>query len=226
MPLQFSEMPQVLAQTDQWIVVYKPARWLTIPGRPSKNGDKIPTGGGVLLDWVRIQEPNAWVVHRLDRDTSGVVLFARNPESHRLANEWFQKHQVKKAYDCLAFSRPESPPKSPMMRLKNPIEGASSLTQVEVKESYLEGLLARAVPFTGRRHQIRIHLSREGHPLWGDSEYGGPVEVMIGKTPLAIGRVALHSARLELPTREIFEAPWPEDFKSWVEQLRAGGTRV
>jgi len=222
MPLQFSQTPQILRQTDQWIVVYKPPGWLTIPGRPSKKeaGECSPLA--VLIDWVRIQEANAWVVHRLDRDTSGVVLFARNPEAHRRANEWFQKHQVKKAYDCLAIGLP----KSPMMRLKNPIEGASSLTQVEVKESYLEGFLARVVPFTGKRHQIRIHLSREGHPLWGDPEYGGLFEVTIGKTPVTINRVALHSARLELPTREVFEAPWPDDFKSWVDQLRAGGTRV
>jgi 23S rRNA-/tRNA-specific pseudouridylate synthase len=112
------------------------------------------------------------------------------------------------------------------MRVKRPVGGAPSVSQVEVRESYQEGFLARVTPITGRRHQIRIHLAAEGHPLWGDVKYGGPAAVQVGGRELGIGRVALHSARLELPTREVFEAPWPADFQSWVEELRKGGTRV
>lgn len=162
------------------------------------------------------------MVHRLDRETSGVVLFARTAEDHQLANEWFRRHQVKKAYDCLAVGIASLP----VFKIKLPVAGMPSVSQVEVKESYREGFLARVVPLTGRRHQIRIHLSSEGYPLWGDPQYRGPTQMGIGDETLDLTRVALHSARLELPTGEVFESAWPADFQGWVEKLRKGGRRV
>lgn len=215
--------PAILRQTDQWVAVLKPPGWLTIPGRDSpKHGTPTP----VLLEWVEktLSAGKVWVVHRLDRDTSGVVLFAKTAEAHQRANEWFQRHQVKKAYDCLA-SNARGAPMAPVLKIKRPIEGAPSSTQVEIREIYQEGLLLRAVPITGRRHQIRIHLSEEGYPLWGDVLYRGPTEVTLGARSLPIARVALHSARLELPGGEVFEAPWPEDFAGWVKALREKGRR-
>ncbi len=208
--------PQVLALTPRWLVVDKPAGWLTIP--PSRPETSMES---VLSAWAAQQHGKVWVVHRIDRETSGVVLFARTAEDHREANGWFQNHRVKKTYECLAVGQPMTP----VMTIRKPIQGAPSITQVEVVEGYSEGFLARVSPRSGRRHQIRIHLAGEGHPLWGDTQYGGPASVKIGGQDLAIPRVALHAAHLELPTGEKFKAPWTADFESWVRRLREGGTR-
>lgn len=203
--------PQVIARTPQWLVLFKPAGWLTIPGR---NAPEAP----VLSEWADREFGKAWVVHRLDRETSGVVLMALTAEAHRQANIWFQRHEVRKAYDLLA----QGSPRAPMLRIKAAIEGSPSVTQVECKERFAGCFLARAVPLTGRRHQIRIHLSGESHPLLGDPTYGGPSQIALSNgRSMPIGRVALHAARLELPSKEVFEAPWPEDFSGWIAELRS-----
>jgi 23S rRNA-/tRNA-specific pseudouridylate synthase len=195
----------VLKTTADWAVVAKPAGWLTIPGRVE---------APVLNQWLEAElGEKVFVVHRIDRETSGVVLFARSEAAHRKANTWFQEHQIKKEYDCLA----EGSPRVPLLRIKAPIEGASSATQLEVKESFAAGAFwAKARPLTGRRHQIRIHLAGQGFPLLGDPKYGGKRNF----ASIEIARVALHARRLELPSGEVFEAEWPEDFSGWVSALR------
>lgn len=211
------EVPCVLARTSEWLVVFKPAGWLSIPGRAISGSKNAPP---VLSEWAASSHGPIWIVHRLDRETSGVVLLARTAEAHRRAGIWFQRHEVRKAYDLLAIGAP----RAPVVRIKAPIEGSPSVTQFELKEAFAECFLARALPLTGRRHQIRIHLSGEGHPILGDTTYGGPAKLGIGSGGLLnVGRVALHAARLELPSREVFEAPWPADFAGWVQVLRAGG---
>jgi 23S rRNA-/tRNA-specific pseudouridylate synthase len=205
--------PSVLAQTAEWLACFKPAGWLTIPGRQ--------TEAPVFSEWAEREHGPVWVVHRLDRETSGVCLLARTAEAHRKASLWFQKHEVRKAYDFLAVGRP----RAPMLKLKVAIEGAPSVTQVEGREAFENCFLGRAVPLTGRRHQIRIHLAGEGHPILGDPTYEGPREIRVGSSPMGVGRVALHAARLELPSKEIFEAPWSEDFSAWVARLRKERSR-
>lgn len=207
--------PAVLARTPEWLAVSKPAGWLTIPGRLGNAGH---TGHGgpapVVSRWAEALEGKIWVVHRLDRETSGVLLLARTAEAHRKASLWFQKHEVRKHYELLAQGRL----RAPVVRVNRPIAGVASVTQVECRESFSGAFLGRAMPLTGKRHQIRIHLAGEGHPLLGDPTYGGTQSIH----SLPIGRVALHASRLELPSREVFEAEWPEDFKGWVARLRDG----
>lgn len=206
--------PRIISLAPSWAVVDKPSGWLTIPGRGSAG--EIP----VLERWLEGElNSRVWVVHRIDRETSGIVLFALSAEAHRQASLWFQQHQVKKQYDLLAAGAPGVP----ILRIREPIQGAPSVTQVERRESYGGCFLARATPVTGRRHQIRIHLAGCGHPLLGDRRYGGLTEVVTDRGgKIGIGRVALHAARLELPGGERFDAPWPPDFQGWVEALRAG----
>jgi 23S rRNA-/tRNA-specific pseudouridylate synthase len=207
--------PRVLERTPQWLALAKPAGWLTIPGRTAEGATAAP----VLSEWVeRELGVKPWVVHRLDRETSGVLLFALDAEAHRQANQWFSGHNVRKTYDLLAAGSMTAP----VARANQPVDGAHSVTQIEVRERFEACFLARALPLTGRRHQIRVHLSLRGNPLLGDPTYGGPGEVALGGAAglLAIPRVALHAARLELPSGDVFEAPWPADFDDWVERLR------
>ena len=209
-------VPEIIAQTPRWLVVSKPAGWLSIPGRD-------PSVEGVLSKWAEdLLGEKIWVVHRLDRETSGVMLFARTADDHRTASGWFKKHEIKKIYDCLAVGVPSDP----VFKVNQPVAEAPSVTQVEVRESYQEGFLARVRPMTGRRHQIRIHLAGKSFPIWGDTLYKGPRAVQFDSGVVTVSRVALHAAQLELPTGENFKAEWPEDFREWVLKLRSEGHRV
>lgn len=202
--------PIILADTARWLVVSKPPGWLTIPGR----GKEDPSP--VLLDWIFKTYGQVWTVHRLDRETSGVVLFAKSAESHREASVWFQSRKVRKTYHCLA----KGTSRDPVFKVQLPIEGAPSSTQVEVKEKFQNAFFARVLPLTGRRHQIRIHLSAKGFPILGDIQYGGPSEIGAAQVRISIPRVALHASSLELPTKEVFQAELQDDFQSWLGQLR------
>jgi 23S rRNA-/tRNA-specific pseudouridylate synthase len=195
-------VPRILATTPRWWVIDKPAHWLSVPpsaGAPAELRDHV------ISEWVaRDQGARAWPVHRLDRETSGVLLLARDADSHREANRWFEHHEVRKQYEFLAAGHLSAP----LVKVRDPIGGAPAQTQFETlvaHEGYFHG---RARPLTGKRHQIRIHLAGLGHPLLGDPKYGGPREFAGRK----YGRVALHARRLELPTGEVFEAALPDDF--------------
>lgn len=212
--MMIKPFPQLLATTADWWVVSKPPGWLTIPGR---NVPVETASSHILKAWLESETRKpAWVVHRLDRDTSGVVLFAASAQSHSKANQWFQTRKMKKVYHCLASGIPTRP----ILKIQTPIAGAPSVTQIEVKEKFRSSFLARVLPATGRRHQIRIHLSEQGFPILGDRQYGGSQQLELQRGPLLIERVALHASLLELPNGEKFEAPLPDDFLNWAGALR------
>ena len=206
-------LPRVIAASDRWLVVSKPAGWLTIPASDSRNS---LTAASVLSEWAKSLGSQIWVVHRLDRETSGVVLFARSAQAHQEANQWFQQRKMKKVYHCLSVGNPTAP----LFKIQKEVGGVAAVSQVEVKEKFSEGFLARVLPQTGRRHQIRIHLSSLGYPIFGDVLYGGPREVQLCTEVMKVGRVALHASSLRLPTGEVFEDELPKDFQGWLEELR------
>jgi 23S rRNA pseudouridine1911/1915/1917 synthase len=249
--------PTLLAQSDEWLVVNKPPGWLSVPGRPptSPAPSQASKASGpptrprplaeaplpsnpqrpVILQWAQAQLPSSedrlYPVHRLDFETSGVLLFARTPEAHRKACQAFQSRKTQKTYLLLAHG---PLPALPLLKLQSPIEGAPSTTQLEILQAFDPSprhqplpptanhstFLARATPLTGRRHQIRIHLARLGTPLLGDGTYGGLREAPGGAASILFSRVALHAFRLRLPSGEVFEAPLPADFETWLSQLQ------
>ncbi len=213
-------IPSVIRLTDEWLVLAKPAGWLSVPASPSARERGVPE----VLAWAREHHGEAWPVHRLDLETSGVLLLARTREAHRKANSWFARHQIRKTYDFIGSGVPSLP----TFKVKAAIGGASASTAFEVQERFpkAQAFLGRALPLTGRRHQIRIHLASQGYPILGDAKYRAPT--VAGGIPF--GRVALHARKLELPRglaglagTEVFEAPWPEDFAAWVARLREAG---
>lgn len=194
---------KILLQTDAGWWVDKPAGWLTVD---ASRDSQVP----VLGRWLeRETNERVWPTHRLDVETSGVVFFARNPESHRKASMAFENHEVGKEYVFIA----KGSPFLPSWIEKSAIRGQSAVTQFEVIERFGDrAFYAIARPQTGRRHQIRIHLQVKGHPILGDTEYGGTTEIA--------NRVALHARRLSLPGEKAVEAALPEDFSSWLRTLK------
>jgi 23S rRNA-/tRNA-specific pseudouridylate synthase len=192
--------PRILFENEDFVALDKPAGWLSVPARHPTPSDLV------VSDWLR-QGPlgSAYVIHRLDRFTSGVMLVARNPASHRQGSLWFQNRVAKKIYRFLA-----SPvPSRPAIQIRTPVDGKPAQTLFEVMESASGVFLGQATPLTGRFHQIREHAAEAGFPLLGDKPFGGRPS----------DRVCLHAFSLETPVGK-FEAPLAPDLVTLWEHLK------
>ncbi len=176
-----------------------------------------------------------WLVHRLDKDTSGVLLLARHPEAHRALNRQFEARTVRKTYHAIVFGEPAWQRRTVTLRLRAnrgrrkrtvvDAKGKEARTDLRVLQRF-SGVfsLLEARPHTGRRHQVRVHLFAVGHPVVNDPLYG----VRTTDHPLPIKRLALHARRLEFrhPATDEplgFTAPHPPDFAATLENLAAYG---
>jgi 23S rRNA-/tRNA-specific pseudouridylate synthase len=195
-----SNLPRLLFQSDDFLAVEKPAGWLSIPAREPGPAD------AVLSRWLgEATGLPVFVIHRLDRFTSGIMLFARNEKAHRLGSVWFQNRQVKKTYHFLA----SPPPGRPAVQIKTPVAGKPAQTLFEVIEKTPTHFYGRATPLTGRFHQIREHAAEAGFPLLGDPAYSG--------APSA--RVCLHAYELETPIGT-FTSPLASDLSELWSTLK------
>ncbi len=187
-----------------------------------------------------------WVVHRIDRDASGVVVFARNAEAHRAASLAFEHREVRKTYDVLVAGAPEPwrgridvalhAARKGKTRPARPGEAGAQAATTEYTTLGRWALGAGTVshleahPVTGRHHQIRVHLRSAGAPILFDPLYGrGLMPGPLAEAPC--GRLALHARRIELPAprgggRLVVEAPLPPDLVALVEWLDAHGRRT
>jgi len=176
------------------------------------------------------------LVHRLDKDTSGVMLIAKTDEAHERLAQAFAQREVKKIYRALCwgvFRRPTGECRGPIGRhpvhrkkmavLKNEGRGRVAWTDYRVLQQGKAGAEVECLLHTGRTHQIRVHLGHLGHPVWGDLVYGNPHPLADGFKP---ARQMLHAALLEIthpvsgkPLR--LEAPLPEDYLASREKLLA-----
>ncbi|MCA1809615.1 MAG: RluA family pseudouridine synthase [Kiritimatiellia bacterium] len=172
------------------------------------------------------------IVHRLDRDTSGVMVVAKNePAMHSLSAQ-FKQRLVKKEYLALVWGVPPTKGSVDAPIGRHPIHrkqmaltarGRPAQTSFEREECFGLAALLRVRIHTGRTHQIRVHLAHLGHPVLGDSTYGRRSSRAL---PLPPARQMLHAARLDLvhPTTGApltFEAPLPADMRTMLEALRA-----
>lgn len=171
------------------------------------------------------------IVHRLDKDTSGVMVVAKNDRAHRNLVVQFKEKKVKKTYLALVFgviveekATIDAPiGRHPIKRTEMAVieDGKKAVTHFKVLERFKDYTFLELNLETGRTHQIRVHMSFIGHPIVGDPIYSKK------KNPFNIKGQALHSFRLGLwhPLTEkfmVFEAPLPEDFKQILEFLRKG----
>jgi 23S rRNA pseudouridine1911/1915/1917 synthase len=182
------------------------------------------------------REAELRLVHRLDVGTSGVVLLAKNSESHCALSQAFQSGGVRKTYRALVWGRPrpaggvieERLGRDPRdgRKMKVRADGKRAVTRYETL-SRLPGVTdLRLFPETGRTHQIRVHLSARGHPIVGDDLYGGASRwhgVRIPSQRRALAGVAhplLHAERIEIPEMGIdVRAPLPEDYVKVLSAL-------
>ena len=234
-------LPPILCEDAAVLVFDKPSGLLVAPDRWDKTRAN-------LMDAVhaaRGEQVNN--VHRLDADTSGVLLCAQTLEALRQLTEQFEAHTVEKRYVALVAGRPQAdrftidqplgddPRKLGRMRLD--ARGKPAVTEVTVLERFRGHALVECRPQTGRTHQLRVHLASVGCPIVADPFYGGAPGILLSalkpgyrqkrdepERPL-LGRLALHALALAFdhPTtgvRTSVEAPLPKEFKVALKYLR------
>jgi 23S rRNA pseudouridine1911/1915/1917 synthase len=227
------------------LVVNKPPGVRVIPDRWDKH---LPN----LLDLINVQleksgeknSPKIWVVHRIDADTTGIVLFAKNKEVHRILNSDFEKNRISKTYLAIVQGHPPQEKGTidlPLLtgrkgRVRVDDSGKPSITHYLVLEFFKQYSLLEVTPQTGRTHQIRVHLQAIGHPLAVDPVYSETQKLTIFDLKkgnyqqnkidsVLISRLTLHAWKLSVnhPVKELpmeWQAEPPGDFQAFLKALR------
>lgn len=213
--------------SDEWLAVIEKPAGLVVHPAPGHHGPTLVSVLGELLGGGEPERPG--IVHRLDRDTSGLMLIARAERSHKALSELIHDHHVHREYLALVEGRPRSRSgtidaplgrdfKAPEKRAVGGRGSRPARTHFEVVEALRTESLVRARLETGRTHQIRVHFQAIGHPLVGDGRYGSR-----GRPGLE--RQFLHSAKLALDhpiTGEPleFKSELPADLQAALRRAR------
>jgi len=230
----------ILFENGRIIVINKPDGILVIPDQYT---DGVSTLQGQVTQYLK---KKAFVVHRIDRDTSGIVLFAKDAEAHKHLCVQFENAEVKKKYQTIVRGRVREddgviiqPILTEGREVSIDPDGKYSETAFKVLERFRDYSFLEVSPKTGRRHQIRLHLTSSGHPLAVDKEYTRTEALYLselktnykssGKEKPLIGRLSLHSASITFKEPETqkdltVEAPLPDDFELTLKQLRKYNT--
>jgi 23S rRNA pseudouridine1911/1915/1917 synthase len=232
------EIPLDIVFEDRALVVInKPAGLVVHPGA----GNAAHTLQNALLafDAKLAVVPRAGIVHRLDKDTSGLLVVARTPEVHTALVAAISEREVERHYIALCMGvmtaggtvdEPIGRHRSQRTRMAVRSDGRPAVTHYRVMKRFRAHTLVRAELETGRTHQIRVHLSHVGYPIVGDPDYGGRRRLPAGASPELVStlegfkRQALHAARLKLEHpvsgKEMeWEAPLPGDMAELIEIL-------
>ncbi len=175
-----------------------------------------------------------WIVHRLDKVTSGVLVFARTADAHRLLSLQFERHQATKTYHALAEGIPPWDQNTASQPLRGNVghrhrtivdrrKGKPSRTEFRIIARYRQHVLFEARPVTGRTHQVRAHAAALGYPLLADVLYGGSASELIARPALHAYSLVLIHPSTGLPMS--FEAPYPEDFRAAADSLSLSRAR-
>ena len=228
----------IIFEDEEIMIINKSVGMVVHPG--SGNPD------GTLVNALLAHEeslgflPRAGIVHRLDKDTSGLMVIAKKESAYLNLIEQLKERSVKRTYMAIVVGVPisnkiinEPIGRHPKIRTKQAVvkNGKEAITRVRLSESFQGYSLLRVNLETGRTHQIRVHLSHAGYPIVGDSVYGARKQFAPGSTEglkniiSSFTRQALHASELELihPSSEklvSFEADLPEDMSTLIGQLK------
>ena len=230
------EIPlDVIFENDDLIVVNKPAGMVVHPAAGHPSGTLVNAVLGYEPDIEGIGgEERPGVVHRLDKETSGLILMAKNERAHRWLQDQFRLRKVEKTYLALVDGKPPTPAgrveayigRDPKQRKKmaivSPSKGREAISEYKTLESFNKHTLLEFHPLTGRTHQIRLHCAFLGCPIVGDPIYGRR------DSTLEIHRHFLHAAKLKitLPNEKqpsVFEAELPEELVRVLDAVRSRG---
>jgi 23S rRNA pseudouridine1911/1915/1917 synthase len=237
----------IVYEDDRILIIDKPPDMVVHPAAGNYEGTLVNAvlyhlGMSADLDSTRLG-----LVHRLDKDTSGLLVVAKDERALAYLQTKLKERKISRQYKALVWGNIEPPEGTidlPIGRSErdrkimtvNPRTGRSAITHYELIERFKPADLLRLKLETGRTHQIRVHLSYYGHPIIGDPTYGGRSKFLrrLPKNDLSfatgllgiLNRQALHAFRLELPHPDdermmIFESDLPEDFKRALEYLRS-----
>ncbi len=222
----------IIYENDDLIVVNKPAGMVVHPAAGHASGTLVNAVLGYDPDMEGIGgEERPGLVHRLDKETSGLIVLAKNERSHNWLQEQFRLRKVEKTYLALVDGKPPTPVgrveasigRDPSHRKKmaimTPGKGREAVSEYITLETFKEHTLLEFHPHTGRTHQIRLHCEFLGCPIVGDSVYGKR------KFTVDIKRHFLHAFRLKiiLPNEKeprTFEAELPEELKRVLDDVR------
>lgn len=231
--------PEVIFENDSFIAINKPAGLLSIPDRVQSE----PSLKDMLLE----KYGSIFTVHRLDKDTSGIILFAKTEAAHKYFSRLFDERKIEKYYQGLVIGCPaqkkgtldapisEHPTQKGLMVVHR--KGKPSVTDYEVLEDLKQFSLIQFQLHTGRTHQIRVHCRNMGHPLACDELYGDGKPILLSslkkkfklsrhdeeERPM-LNRLALHSYRLKFTDTDgkliDLEAELPKDIRALIQQLK------
>ncbi len=230
--------PEIIFENDFFVAVNKPSGLLSIPDRL---GQELS-----LKDILKSRYDQIFTVHRLDKDTSGIIVFAKDEASHKQLSQLFEGREVEKFYLGLVHGKlmnedgsidaaiTEHPGKNGKMITH--VKGKPALTDYHVLESFRLYTWLQFQIHTGRTHQIRVHMQHIGHPIVCDEIYGDPSPILLSalkkkfklsknaeqERPL-MNRLALHSHKLSFTLNDEkfnLEAEIPKDLRAMLAQLR------
>lgn len=214
-------LPHIIFSDEHLLVIDKPAG---VPVLPDGWAPDAP----YLVKMLEADFGKLWVVHRLDKITSGVMVFARNAQAHRALNGQFERHEARKVYHALVNGRPEWDERVAKHPLRVNVghkhrtvvdhsKGKPSETRFAVIKRYAGFGLVACTPLSGRTHQIRVHLAVLGYPLVGDILYGAPPTHLMTRPALhALSLTLAHPIDKQAIT---FSAPYPADFAAALAQV-------
>jgi 23S rRNA pseudouridine1911/1915/1917 synthase len=216
---------QIIYEDDYYLIINKPAN---MPVHPSRLHQSGTLANAVSYYWKNQGQNKLFrPVNRLDKNTSGLIIIAQSQYSHQLLAKSLEKHELKRVYYALVEGNPVKPTGEidvPIGRIDTSIimrsvisSGQRACTHFKVLKTYQDISLMQLQLETGRTHQIRVHMNYIGHPLVGDSLYGGHLGLL--------SRQALHAGKLSffhplLQKNMVFHAPFPKDLRQAILNLK------